>query len=181
MTKQSEQTEHIVVFEYPLRQRMPALLLLAMVLVVNLVMIFVVVVSAVRIITGYEFASGVGSEEPGALIAGIVIPAFLTLLSFVINFLFPAVHVTSSGFRISRLFYTSPWLDWQDIRDIKSHWLSNRLRDITAITVDNISAVYRFIGIFELLDGKGFMIVDRINDYPELMQVLREHRPDLFE
>jgi len=181
MVGTTERDEKVLVFEYPRRQRLPLLLVLSWFVIFGLVIFVAAGVSAMQIITGRALLGGIGTNDPGTLMAALIVPALMIIGGVLVNLMFPAIHITSDGFRISRLLYTSPWLDWQNIRNIETHWLSSRSRVIIAITVEGISPWYRFIGMFELLGYKGFLIHDRINDYAELMRLLRNHRPDLFE
>ena len=59
--------------------------------------------------------------------------------------------------------------------------MSSRLRPSLGVTVDGISPFYEIIGFVQLLGSRGFLIFDSIHGYEELLQLMRKHRPDLFE
>jgi hypothetical protein len=180
---QSSQTQ---IFDYQLRHRIPPLLLLALAIVANAVALVAVSLSLLDLVTAGELFGGVDPATPGALLAGIIIPTLLTLHGTVVNLLFPAVQVSTDGFRISRLYYASPLLDWQDICDIKPHWFSWFLPfggDLVSISVEGISPVYGFIGFIgpsELSGVRGFAVSSRMENYSDLMELLQAQRPDLF-
>lgn len=158
------------------------MILLGMMLLMNLIIVFVVILSLVRIISGQMFAENTGTSDPGALLAAIIIPACVTFIGFAVNFMYPAIHIKPGCFRIGRLFYKSPWFEWQDIHSIQTHWLSNRFRRMTGITLKGLPLIFGYIGAFGLFEmTKGFLVADTIENYEKLLHLLRSHRPDLFE
>lgn len=171
----------MLVFEYPRRQRLPLLLMLGGFAIFGVLSLVVAGVSAMQIIVGRALLDGTGTDDPGTLLAAIIIPTLMIIGGILVNLMFPAVHVTSDGFRISRLFYTSRWLTWGDIRDVKTHWLSSRWRRVVGVTVEGISPLYDIVGAFQLLGSRGFLISDGIDNCTELMELFRNYRPDLFD
>lgn len=170
-----------LVFEYPLRHRLPMLLISVFILLIELLILAGVLVSLIRLITGQTLLSSTGTDEPGTLIAATVFLVFMSLGMILVHLMFPAIHIRNSGFRISRLFYTSPWLNWSDIDGIRTHWLSRKRRQMIGIKIRGIAPIYGLIGAVQLLGSKGFLVYDGIHDFAGLMELLRRQRPDLFK
>lgn len=166
-------------FEYSRTYRAVQVASLGILLLVDLFVCFVTGLSLVYVLTGWTPPSNI--ELPDTLLEIIVNLLALTLLNglFILTFVQSvAVHVRGDGFRISTLFYTSEWLGWQEINSIRPHWFYDR---ILTVSVDKISPLYDLVGAFQLVGSRAFLIYKGgINGYEELIEILRQKRPDLF-
>lgn len=173
-----ELEDEAAIFSYPLRHRLPGYVFLGYLLLFDLLVIVILIVTVFRIDTGRSLP---GELVVGEIVGPLVVVAFMNFIAILVQMLFPAIHITNNRFRIKNLFYTSPWLRWEDIRDIQPHWLSTSKRRIIGVTVEGISPLYSLIGFVQLLGMTGFLIYDGIERYTELMHLLQKHRGDLFE
>lgn len=82
-----------------------------------------------------------GSDDPAILLAAII-PTFLTLGAIPVQLQTHDIQVGSAGFRIYRLFYSSPWLHWQHIKAIQQHGMSSRLQAKVVVTAEAVSSCY---------------------------------------
>lgn len=183
MSEKIEYGHQLQTFEYPLLRRLPLILLLGMFICSSLVILAIVLLSLANLVVGQKFPEGMeGPDDLGTFLVSILAPFFFLYGGLSLNLMFPAVHIKPDGFRVSRLFYTSPWFDWQDIHIIKKPPPAIWGRSF-GITVQGLPhKFYSFTGAFVLSESKaGFVVADRIENYKELVQFFQYHRPDLFE
>jgi hypothetical protein len=155
--------------------------MLAVMLMMYLVVVAFLALPVVQTMTGQDLSAGLAKNGLGTVVILIVGPWLLFLGSIPILIMAPDVHVSGNRFRISALFYTSPWLEWDEISAIKQHWMSSRWGKSLGVVVEGISPFYEIIGLVQLLESRGFIIFDSIQHYSELVQLMQSHRPDLFE
>lgn len=179
--RQTDDKDPVRVFRYRLRYRVPLSIVFGYGLLFNLLSLALVALIIFRMVTGSEILSETGTSDPGMLVAFTIGPPFMVFIATTVLLMFPDIHVSADGFRISRLVYTSPWLWWHEIRDIETHRRTNRFQEVKAVTVERIADVYRFVGFVEGIGAKGFLIRSNIEEYDALMALFRQHRPDLFE
>ena len=187
VSKREEPTPEVRQFDYSLRHRIDPLFLLVMTIVISALIFAVVALSFASFIMGGEVFSRTEFGAPGELIFGIIISTFFILNGLILVIATPAIQVSDDGFRIKRLFYTSPWLSWQDICDTELLDLSSLLpfNDVALLVgAKGLSPIFgfvSFIGPSRWSNVRGFIINDRLQNYSELIEILQTHRPDLFD
>ncbi len=118
--------------------------------------------------------------EMNAALAGLFGALLVSVLAIIVHLSFPDLWVQNGSFQIRTECYKSRWLKWEDIRAIEEHQLSSERHRLHNVLVDQISPIYTFLGIVQKMNGRGFVLSDRIRNYQELLQILRTNRPDLF-
>lgn len=189
VSKREEPTPEVRQFDYLRRHRIRWFFLLGMAIVGSGLGFATIAMSFANLITESQLLSNAEPVTPGGLIFGIILSMVLPVQAVIVMVMFPAIQVSSDGFRIRRLLYNSPWLSWQEICDIKPLAVSYFLpflgdaRAISVKGIDKLSIVYGFIGFVssELAGTRGFVVTDRLQNYSELMEILQTQRPDLFD
>lgn len=164
-------------FEYPLRYQLIRVAFLGALLLADFAICLSVVLT-VRVLSGWTPPSHIRvPSQPSMVILNLLGFVLLNGILILVFSASPAIHVRNDKFRIRTLFYTSKWLDWTDIGDIKLHWLYN---NIITVSVKEISPIYSLVGVFQLTGARAFLVFNEIDEYEELVGILREKRPELF-
>jgi hypothetical protein len=182
--KTAEKVNEIEIFEYRLRDRLFRLAWLGCLISLYLLLILpLVLLGLYRAVSGQTILAGIGGpSDLGTSLVFIILPPLMILGGYLFNLAYPAVHIQENGFRIKRLFYTSPWFEWQQIHNVKKLSWSSKRREVTAVTIKGLGGgCLSIVGVFHLKgDKEGFGITSHIENYKELLEWFKQKRPDLF-
>lgn len=120
------------------------------------------------------------AEEMNATLAGLFGGLFVTVGMIIVHMLAPDIWIRDDGFQIRTLLYRSQWLKWEDIQAVEEHFLSSSIHRTHSILINQISSIYSFIGFVQQMNGRGFILSEKIQDYDALIQTFKVNRPDLF-
>jgi len=132
-------------------------------------------------ILGLIFNSNFSIEDIIATLAAILVGSFLLFIAYYLNMFMPDIRIRNDGFQLKTIFYQSQWLRWDEILLVKEHFLSTKNYKLRGIRIEHIHPIYSFVGIFQQMEGKSFLITEKIQGYDDLIQVLETNRPDLFQ
>jgi hypothetical protein len=123
-------------------------------------------------------------QSSGFLWAGIMIIWFFILILSVFCLIalvgsltmFPGIAVQPNGFRIHSRVGATRWLNWQAIYKTRRSPIGN----FWFLGIKGLGPLYWPNGLFWWLGTGGIQISRHLNDYNELMSLLRKERPDIF-
>lgn len=123
-----------------------------------------------------------------ALIAAMPLFFFVSLLTA-----YPTISLTEKGYRVQVLWYKSRWLAWntllrvgpfypsRDMLHSLGRWFGvDSTHSAYMITAAGLGRAFWLNGLFYGMGRSTFCISPFIINYHDLMQTLRQKRPDLF-
>ncbi|MCL4870174.1 MAG: hypothetical protein KJ063_14505 [Anaerolineae bacterium] len=108
---------------------------------------------------------------------GLFVIAWFFTLSIGMLTIFPSIMVNDDGFKVCTSVGQSKWLPWKAIHKIRSPFFYQRTIMIGA---KGLGPLFVLNGLLFWLGSGGFLISQGINNYQELILILREKREDLF-
>lgn len=166
-------------FQYGLTFRIVNYLSIFVMLATNIIIIYSLGYITLRLINASDFVN------QDFIINGLCVSwgigLFLLLWVFALGIAaltsYPSIEVNHDGFRISTVVSQSKWLSWDAINKIHQPIFYQRLH---MMGVKGLGALYILNGLFYWLGSGGFLISQAIENYQELIALLKQKRPDLF-
>lgn len=169
-------------FDYPFFSKLIRIGYLIIALVVTIVVAISSVLTVLTVFTGFVLPSNVGvPENPSIILLNVLFVCIFVGIALVNHLMFPAIRVGEDSFQLRTVTYESRWFKWAEISRIKEHWLSNRRRRILGFVIKDLNPIYFLLGILQLYGAPAFFINDKLKGYEQLLEIIQEKRPDLFE
>lgn len=130
---------------------------------------------------GGNLPSWVSIDTSSFTFVYIIFTTILSILGAISGLsMYPIIETTPEGFRITTPLYNSGWLSWYDITQLSKPVRWGWSFENHFVTSNKLPLYFIVTGLANWQFTKSFVISSRIQNYDQLIVILKTKRPDLF-